>query len=537
MLVFIYLVDNFGYIDKKTQTTKDLAKPWAQIPSLVPNQYLPSDAAKHNFLNVPQHSALTTILMDDSPLKAVLQPWNHLCVSEYGSERRKLDVEIAERELERSWLAERELERTYLAERELERTWLAERELERTSSSAERELERTRPVDRELERSTWPSERKLERTWLAEREMERTWQAEREHAKENVQEEEGRTTRDGTATDVDMAALKSGEEIFAEIDGKDEGRKRKRKEKKLTKKEKLLLAKVQQLEERVEEEKESYDELMLGVIGILDALKHQGNVAGWMRSGGLVHVPGAAQETILETTPETEEAPVTTTSTSMLTLSTMLDDAFLTQGSKRDSSTISNEEGPSKRRRLSHPQDIELDSDSEMVVLPTTPAMATNSKERSSSVSSVPSSPLPLHSSPPHSSSSPLRFSAQVEQALTGVPLSTDTDAAAASPPHSSSSPLQSLAQVEQALTGVPLSMVADTAAASSSTISKQTFGNNKTSVSTQTEAETQTQHQQPPLWYETPSVLSHWAQRGRNALAELGIEVIHGVVPPNQNG
>ena len=56
--------------------------------------------------------------MDDSPLKAVLQPWNHLCVSEYGSERRKLDVELAERELERSWLAKRELERTWKAERE-----------------------------------------------------------------------------------------------------------------------------------------------------------------------------------------------------------------------------------------------------------------------------------------------------------------------------------------------------------------------------------------------------------------------------------
>ena len=42
-----------------------------------------------------QYSALTTVLMDDSPLKAVLQPWNHLCISEYELERRTLDVRMA----------------------------------------------------------------------------------------------------------------------------------------------------------------------------------------------------------------------------------------------------------------------------------------------------------------------------------------------------------------------------------------------------------------------------------------------------------
>ena len=36
-------------------------------------------------------SALTTVLMDDSPL----QPWNHLCISEYELERRTLDVRMA----------------------------------------------------------------------------------------------------------------------------------------------------------------------------------------------------------------------------------------------------------------------------------------------------------------------------------------------------------------------------------------------------------------------------------------------------------
>ena len=495
-----------GYIDKKTQTTKDLAKPWKQIPSIIPNQSRPDsevDAAdKDNHPSIPQqHSALTTILMDDSPLKAVLQPWNHLCVSEYGSERRKLDVEIAERELERRWLAERELERTWQAERELERTWLAERELERTSP-AERELEHTQPAEQDSER-TWPPERKLERTWLAEQELERTWQAERKYAKENVEEEE-RRTRDGTAADVDMAVVKSSEEANTDgVDDKDAERKRRRKEKILLKKEKLLLAKEQQLKEGVaEEEEKSYDEFMLAVIGILDALKHEGNVASWMRSGGLVRV-------VEDTIPETEETPTT----SMPALSTISDEVE-TPRSKRDSSTISIEEGPSKRRRLRHSQDMELDSDSEMVVLPSTPRMTTtttDNERRSSSMSSVPSlSPVILHPSPPHSSSSssssppPLPpLSAQVEQALTGVPLSTDADAAASS------------------------SITTTT----STTTTNESFGDNKNSVSTPTES------QKPLLWYETPSVLSHWAQRGRKALAELGIDVMHGVVPPNQSG
>ena len=462
-----------------------------------------------NHPSVPQqHSALTTILMDDSPLKAILQPWNHLCVSEYDSKKRKLDVEIAERELERKWLAERELERTWLAERELERTWLAERELERTSP-AERERERTTwPPERDP-KHTWPPERELERTWLAEREMERTWLAEREHAKEHLEEQEEGTTRVGTATDVDMAALKSSEETTtaAEVEDKEAERKRKRKEKKLLKKEKVLLAKEQQLEvpgkEEGVEEEESYDELLLAVIGILDALKHEGNVAGWMRSGGLVV---GDQDTTLDT-PETEETPVTTTTIPNDPQTTVASILSLNPRSKRDSSTISVREGPSKRRRLvTHSsQDMELGSDSEMVVSPTTPTMTTTDKRRSLSMSSA-LSPF-LHPSPPHSSSS-----------------------------SSSSPPLLLSAQVEQELTGVPLITTAENIEAVSSTTTRTSTNMNNINNPISTPIPN-SQTQSPLLWYETPCVLSHWAKRGRKALAELGIDVIHGVVPPNQNG
>ncbi|KIY72494.1 hypothetical protein CYLTODRAFT_486329 [Cylindrobasidium torrendii FP15055 ss-10] len=47
---------------RKVQTVKDLRKVWAAFP---------------------QHSQATTILVDDSPAKARLQPYNQICLSEY----------------------------------------------------------------------------------------------------------------------------------------------------------------------------------------------------------------------------------------------------------------------------------------------------------------------------------------------------------------------------------------------------------------------------------------------------------------------
>lgn len=343
--------------------------------------------------------------MDDSPLKAVLQPWNHLCVSEYGSERRRSDVEIVERELQRTWLAERK------------------------------------------------------------------------RAKEIAKEEKPK------GDDVDMA-INSSEE--AEVENKEAERKRKRKEEKMLKKKHL----EQQLEAETEEsekvEEEKYDELLLAVIGILDGLKHEGNVAGWMRSGGLVHV--GDHETISTSEIGTAAIPMPISNPQTTFTPT-------TPSTKRHGSTISSQ-GPSKRRRLTRTKMDQQDpcsipgervggsdSDSEIVVLPTTPRTITKKSL------SMPS--LPLRSSPP---------------------------------PHSSSSPL-SLAQTQQGLIGVPLSTGEKTSIA---------MLGRKNSISTPTPTQPQPQ---PLLWYEIPSVLSHWAQHGRKALAELGIEIISGVVPPNQNG
>jgi len=446
----VILTDKYSSdIDKKTQTTKDLAKPWAQIPSLLSNlsrspsppqqplsasENLEFEAKSDNYASpLPQqqqqqqqHSALTTVLMDDSPLKAALQPWNHLCVSEYGSERRKLDLDIAERELEHMWLAERE---------------------------------------RAKEMSS----------------LEATADEERRTGYENGMED------------------------------KETERKRKRKEKKIFKKEKLLLAKEQQLEalEKEEVEEENYDETLLAVIGILDTLKHEGNVAGWMKSGGLIHVVAADEDTNFESidgsatthAPPSENAEAQTIATTRIRTTmaipspptTIAPTSPSTPSTKRDRSSTS-VRGSSKRRRLTHVIDSsdaemdsvsvpaaerwafsELGSDSEMVVDTLTTFTTT---KRS------PSTPPP---------SSPLSSSAQAEQASTGILPTTAAAGAPSSPPHP---------------------------------------GRMNSSLPT-TPSPTQ---QQPPLWYETPSTLSYWVQHGRRALADLGIDIISGVVPPSQN-
>ncbi|KAK7023119.1 phosphoprotein phosphatase [Favolaschia claudopus] len=59
--------------NKKTQTTKDLARPWAAFTA---------------------HSRQTTLLLDDSARKAHLHPHNHICVREYVREIRQHDVKV-----------------------------------------------------------------------------------------------------------------------------------------------------------------------------------------------------------------------------------------------------------------------------------------------------------------------------------------------------------------------------------------------------------------------------------------------------------
>ncbi|KAI6014564.1 hypothetical protein PISMIDRAFT_672343 [Pisolithus microcarpus 441] len=77
---------------QKTATTKDLSKPW-QFLRLDISPDVVDLETESSTLNPTLHSALTTLLLDDSPHKAVLQPYNHVCIPEYDSPRRKLDLD------------------------------------------------------------------------------------------------------------------------------------------------------------------------------------------------------------------------------------------------------------------------------------------------------------------------------------------------------------------------------------------------------------------------------------------------------------
>ncbi|KAK1217166.1 hypothetical protein PQX77_020174 [Marasmius sp. AFHP31] len=81
---------------KKSTTTKDLNIVWSKgtfvsSPSLAPMFPVPHPQTQ------PQawaHSAETTILLDDSELKARMQPWNHICIKEYSARLRRVDLEV-----------------------------------------------------------------------------------------------------------------------------------------------------------------------------------------------------------------------------------------------------------------------------------------------------------------------------------------------------------------------------------------------------------------------------------------------------------
>ena len=87
------------YIARKTPTTKDLHKPWKQLRPVsgpdkksVAESSLPGDLSMSD--QVLRHSARTTVLLDDSPRKAYLQPWNHVCLTEYDGAARHRDLKI-----------------------------------------------------------------------------------------------------------------------------------------------------------------------------------------------------------------------------------------------------------------------------------------------------------------------------------------------------------------------------------------------------------------------------------------------------------
>ncbi|KAI0698025.1 hypothetical protein BC835DRAFT_1413355 [Cytidiella melzeri] len=105
-LLAVWARDTLGltqdHYHRKVQTVKDLNTPWSKLSSMAQSRLTSTlDGGGPSYASPSaRHSALTTLLLDDSPRKAELQPYNHFCVPEYSAEMRAKDLEILK--LERS---------------------------------------------------------------------------------------------------------------------------------------------------------------------------------------------------------------------------------------------------------------------------------------------------------------------------------------------------------------------------------------------------------------------------------------------------
>ena len=250
-----------------------------------------------------QHSALTTVLVDDSPLKAALQPWNHLCIKEYLAEARSSDMGVADWEAKRRRLRQaREVLELEIRLRE-QAEWLKEED-EKRISAAVNNPGNTRVI-REV---AMVKGRVVGREQLIKK-----------------------VTTEVVMVDGQMVDEHGGEGLWNGGSEKPSAKLRRRKEKRLAKKESMLKADEEatmevalsaEIEEgeidptELEQEHESeemkleslapkmkYDETLLAIIGILDQLKYESSVAGWLRHGGLFNVQEAEDASRLSNNP------------------------------------------------------------------------------------------------------------------------------------------------------------------------------------------------------------------------------------------
>ncbi|KAF9466649.1 hypothetical protein BDZ94DRAFT_1186690 [Collybia nuda] len=227
-LVAVWARDTLGLAAKdynrKTQTTKDLAKPWAALPlpSSDPRTWPMSTSADRFY------SARTTILLDDSPLKAHLQPYNHLCIREYVAELRNADLAFRSSE-------------EALLRRNAE--GLEEQEFALTGSEVQSSASES-PVTERFNQNdadkTSERHQGFDRGKLGSEDV-NTGKRKRRRRPKHKKHAVGQR---GTATDDQMTSPIS----YASAS--------------------------------------TYDQTLLAVIGILHNIKRESNIAGWMRSGG-----------------------------------------------------------------------------------------------------------------------------------------------------------------------------------------------------------------------------------------------------------
>ncbi|KAF8970946.1 hypothetical protein BDZ97DRAFT_1914399 [Flammula alnicola] len=334
--------------NKKTQTTKDLSKPWEKISSLqtssttemasskAPHETPQSDstftettADTANASEPQRHSAMTTLLVDDSPAKAALQPWNHLCIREYVQEMRNLDLIVADWEAARDHTAKtrRDFETLEKEQAERERQKVVEEEKTRVEKGQKTE---EKPEDEENEDAATvhegkPHVKKVTReVVMVDGEMVNREEVVKRVVREVVMIQGEMVMPDEHPTEEPTTEAKfvpNQRRKFKRLAKKEQVRKaREEKEREAflslqrqqqdqQKQSQLLnasyniatmnpqaegVAHGQGLQADAEKLKTPetalrYDEMLLAVIGVLDHLKSEGNVAGWMRGGGLLH--------------------------------------------------------------------------------------------------------------------------------------------------------------------------------------------------------------------------------------------------------
>lgn len=250
------------------------------------------------------------MLIDDSPRKAALQPWNHLCIKEYAAEIRSSDLIVA------NWEAARRRLHHARETLELERRQMLE---------MKEEAERIRQEDEKLMKDARenPENTKV----IREVAMVNGKMVGQEHLVKKVLKEVVMVEGQLVGNDESLG-------LSAE-DTKLSTKNRKRKQKRVAKKEAMLKAneenslesakalRAAEMEEgeidtvELTQEHESeeirlealapemkYDETILAVIGVLDHIKHESSVAGWMRHGGLLKLDVAEDVSRLSKYPD-----------------------------------------------------------------------------------------------------------------------------------------------------------------------------------------------------------------------------------------
>ena len=81
---YTFAIPQLPFKDRKVQTLKDLNIPWSKL-------FTPDHPGSGSH-PTSRHTAMSTLLMDDSPRKAEVQPYNHLCVKEYSNVVRNRDL-------------------------------------------------------------------------------------------------------------------------------------------------------------------------------------------------------------------------------------------------------------------------------------------------------------------------------------------------------------------------------------------------------------------------------------------------------------